>query len=69
MILKNFSKMMENSKADYIMFSDHDDVWFNNKIEIKTNHVDYKEIYDKLSEIFNSHMCNNDVIDAMAKYF
>ena len=38
-ILKNFSKMMENSKADYIMFSDHDDVWFDNKIEIT-----YKEM-------------------------
>lgn len=38
-------------------------------IEIKTNHVDYKDIYDKLSEIFNSDMSNNDVIDAMSKYF
>ena len=38
-------------------------------IEIKTNHIDYKEIYDKLSDLFNSDMSNNDVIDAMAKYF
>lgn len=47
-ILKNFSKMMENSKADYIMFSDHDDVWFNNKIEISYNKMKALEkIYSK----------------------
>lgn len=38
-------------------------------IEIKTNQVDYKQIYDKLSDLFNSDMSNNDVIDAMSKYF
>ena len=30
---------MNKSTADYIMFSDHDDVWFDNKIEIT-----YKEM-------------------------
>jgi len=29
----NFFRLIENSKADYIMFSDQDDVWFNDKIE------------------------------------
>lgn len=55
----------------HINKEDKVDIFINEKgnIEIKTNHVDYKEIYDKLSEIFNSDMSNNDVIDAMSKYF
>lgn len=35
----NFSTLMEKSNADYIMFSDHDDVWFDNKIEITYNEM------------------------------
>ena len=55
----------------HINKEDKVDIFINEKgnIEIKTNHVDYKEIYDKLSDIFNSNMSNNDVIDAMSKYF
>lgn len=55
----------------HINKEDKVDIFINEKgnIEIRTNHVDYKEIYDKLSEIFNSDMSNNDVIDAMSKYF
>ena len=55
----------------HINKEDKVDIFINEKgnIEIKTNHVDYKEIYDKLNEIFNSDMSNNDVIAAMAKYF
>lgn len=55
----------------HINKEDKVDIFINEKgnMEIKTNHVDYKEIYDKLSEIFNSDMSNNDVIDAMSKYF
>lgn len=55
----------------HINKEDKVDIFINEKgnIEIKTNHIDYKEIYDKLSEIFNSDMSNNDVIDAMTKYF
>ena len=55
----------------HINKEDKVDIFINEKgnIEIKTNHIDYKDIYDKLSEIFNSDMSNNDVIDAMAKYF
>lgn len=55
----------------HINKEDKVDIFINEKgnIEIKTNHIDYKEIYDKISEIFNSDMSNNDVIDAMSKYF
>ncbi len=38
-IKENFSALMNKSNADYIMFSDHDDVWFNNKIEITYNEM------------------------------
>lgn len=55
----------------HINKEDKVDIFINEKgnIEIKTNHIDYKEIYDKINEIFNSDMSNNDVIDAMSKYF
>lgn len=55
----------------HINKEDKVDIFINEKgnIEIKANHIDYKEIYDKISEIFNSDMSNNDVIDAMSKYF
>lgn len=38
-IKENFSTLMSKSTADYIMFSDHDDVWFDNKIEITYNEM------------------------------
>lgn len=30
---KNFEFLLEQSKADYIMFSDHDDIWYKDKVE------------------------------------
>lgn len=30
---KNFESLLEQSKADYIMFSDHDDIWYKDKVE------------------------------------
>lgn len=38
-IKENFSSLMEQSNADYIMFADHDDMWFNNKIELTYNEM------------------------------
>ena len=38
-IKENFSTLMDKSTADYIMFSDHDDHWFDNKIEITYNEM------------------------------
>jgi len=36
---QNFSKLLEYSQAKYIMFSDQDDIWFNNKIEVSLNKI------------------------------
>lgn len=33
----NFSCLLENSKSDYLMFCDQDDIWLPNKIEITLN--------------------------------
>ena len=30
---KNFEFLLQQSKADYIMFSDHDDIWHKDKVE------------------------------------
>ena len=32
-VIQNFSRLMEHSKAQYIMLSDQDDIWFTDKIE------------------------------------
>lgn len=42
---KNFEFLLKKSKANYIMFSDHDDVWYKDKVEkslkkIKEDNVD-----------------------------
>lgn len=31
--IKNFEFLLKQSKANYIMFSDHDDIWYPNKVE------------------------------------
>lgn len=31
--IKNFEFLLKESSADYIMFADHDDIWYSNKIE------------------------------------
>ncbi len=47
-VKENFSKLLLNSNAEYIMFSDHDDVWINNKIEISYNKMlEMEKIYSK----------------------
>jgi len=33
----NFAELINNSNADYVMFSDQDDVWLPNKVEITLN--------------------------------
>lgn len=35
----NFIKTLQKTSADYIMFADHDDVWFNDKISVSMNHM------------------------------
>jgi len=31
--IKNFTFLLEKSNAEYIMFSDHDDIWYGNKVK------------------------------------
>lgn len=44
----NFMGMLRSSEADYIMFSDHDDVWLPNKISLTLNKM--KELEKKYSD-------------------
>ena len=46
----NFSKLVESSNAEYIMFCDQDDIWKSNKIEITLNEIKKLEYpgHDKL---------------------
>lgn len=41
-IVKNFEELLKNSKSELIMFSDQDDIWFENKLDM------YLKIAEKL---------------------
>lgn len=36
---KNFEFLLKQSKADYIMFCDHDDIWYKDKVEISLQKI------------------------------
>ena len=41
---KNFEFLLQQSKAKYIMFSDHDDVWNKDKVEKCLNYIKEKNV-------------------------
>lgn len=36
---ENFKRLIQASEADYVLFSDQDDVWFDNKVELLVNYA------------------------------
>ena len=49
---QNFSKLLEYTDADYIMFCDQDDIWFHAKVEKTLNRmIELENIYGKLKPI------------------
>ena len=40
---KNFMHLIKRANADYVMFCDQDDIWFDNKIEIMLNSIQKKQ--------------------------
>ena len=40
--VRNFEELMKNSTSEYLMFSDQDDIWYNDKVEI--SYVRMKEV-------------------------
>ncbi|OOX89575.1 hypothetical protein BOQ00_03425 [Campylobacter coli] len=55
--VKNFEKLLQNAKEDYIAFSDQDDVWLPSKLEEQINKI--KEIEKKSNLPI---MCHSDLI-------
>ncbi|ECK7753622.1 TPA: glycosyltransferase family 2 protein [Campylobacter jejuni] len=55
--VKNFEKLLQNTKEDYIAFSDQDDVWLPSKLEEQINKI--KEIEKKSNLPI---MCHSDLI-------
>ncbi len=45
--MMSFMWMLDNIDADYYMFSDHDDVWLENKIELSLNEILKLESFNK----------------------
>ncbi|MGL5947828.1 MAG: glycosyltransferase [Aeromonas sp.] len=37
---ENFKRLIQASDADYVLFSDQDDVWFENKVELLVNYAE-----------------------------
>lgn len=38
-VKRNFLNLIKSSTSDYVMLSDHDDVWFENKVELSINKI------------------------------
>ena len=57
--VKNFEFLLEKSKANYIMFCDHDDIWYNNKVDMM-----YKKIVETKTDLV---YCNARQIDKDGK--
>lgn len=55
--VKNFEKLLQNTKEDYIAFSDQDDIWLPSKLEEQINKI--KEIEKKSNLPI---MCHSDLI-------
>ena len=63
---KNFGFLLERSTAEYIMFSDHDDIWYENKVEeslkkLKEENVDLVYV--------NSHQIDEEDKKIQENYF
>lgn len=63
---KNFGFLLEKSTAEYIMFSDHDDIWYKNKVEeslkkLKEENVDLVYV--------NSHQIDEENKKIQENYF
>lgn len=59
--VKNFEELIKNSKENYIMFSDQDDYWLENKIEKYVEvieNLDKKESQNPLLIHSNSYVCD-----------
>lgn len=53
--IKNFEFLLKQSKANYIMFSDHDDIWYKDKVELSLKTL----IDNKVDLVY----CNANQID------
>ena len=42
--IKNFEFLLKQSNAQYIMFSDHDDIWYKNKVEASIEELKKKNV-------------------------
>ena len=51
--VENFSALLEASNAEYIMFADHDDIWFKNKVSCS---------FDKIVESEKKYGCNSPLM-------
>lgn len=59
--VKNFEELIKNSKEKYIMFSDQDDYWLENKLEVyidKLNKLSKDELEKSLLIHSNSFVCD-----------
>lgn len=62
--VKNFEELLNNSKEDWVMFSDQDDYWLENKLEIYINELNKllkEEIEEPLLLHSNSFVCDDNL--------
>ena len=62
--VKNFEELLKNSSEEFIMFSDQDDYWLENKLEIyinELNKLSKEEIEEPLLLHSNSFVCDDNL--------
>ena len=55
-IVKNFEELLHNSKSEFIMFSDQDDVWKKDKIEIMMKYIEDSDLIISDAVITNENL-------------
>lgn len=60
-VAANFSELLLYSEAEYIMFADQDDIWFNDKIEKSLNYIIEKEGPERHGMLI---FCNSILVDS-----
>lgn len=62
--VKNFEELLKNSKSEFVMFSDQDDYWLENKLEVYSNELNKfskEELEKPLLLHSNSFICDENL--------
>lgn len=66
-LVKSLNVLLEHVSGDYIMFSDQDDVWLPNKIELSLNEIQRIENKDKPAMVCTDAICVDENLNVISE--